>query len=143
MVLSQSAAAAHATRVVHRDVRPANVLLEEDSGRVVLTDFGIAATLATGAETPEILTETGELLSHPRYAAPEQIAEEGVTGRTDVYSLGVIAFEMLTGEHPFEGSRGYESDAEKLYDEPRSVLELNPKASFNSRSKRTFPKRFP
>ena len=126
--IARGLAAAHAKRVVHRDVRPENVLLEEDTGRVALTDFGIAATLATGAEAPESLTETGELLSQPRYAAPEQIAGEGVTEGTDVYSLGVIAFEMLTGEHPFGGTAAAELAAAKLHDEPRRVLEVEPEA---------------
>ena len=126
--IARGLAAAHAKRVVHRDVRPENVLLEEDTGRVALTDFGIAATLATGAETPERLTETGELLSQPRYAAPEQIAGEGVTEGTDVYSLGVIAFEMLTGEHPFGATAAAELAAAKLNDEPRRVLEVEPEA---------------
>ena len=126
--IARGLAAAHAKRVVHRDVRPENVLLEEDTGRVALTDFGIAATLATGAETPERLTETGELLSQPRYAAPEQIAGEGVTERADIYSLGVIAFEILTGEHPYEATAIAELAAAKLHDEPRRVLEVEPEA---------------
>ena len=120
--IAKGLAGAHAKRIVHRDVRPDNVLVEEDTGRVALTDFGIAATLATGAETPERLTETGELLSHPRYAAPEQFAGHGVTERADIYSLGVIAFEMLTGEHPFGEMSAAEMAAAKLHDEPRGVL---------------------
>ena len=126
--IAQGLAAAHATGVVHRDLRPANVRLEEDSGRVALTDFGLAATLATGAETPERLTLTGELLGHPRYAAPEQVSGEPVTERADIYSLGVIAFEMITGEHPFEASTDVELAAMRLYEEPRQLLALQPQA---------------
>ncbi|MEE8147489.1 MAG: protein kinase [Longimicrobiales bacterium] len=126
--IAQGLAAAHATGVVHRDVRPANVRLEEGSGRVALTDFGVAATLATGAESPERLTETGEQLGHPRYAAPEQIAGDPVTESADVYSLGVIAFEMLTGEYPFEASTEVELASAKLYEEPRRLLDVQPQA---------------
>ena len=126
--IANGLAGAHAKRIVHRDVRPDNVLVEDDTGRIALTDFGIAATQATGAETPERLTETGELLSHPRYAAPEQLAGEGVTERSDVYSLGVIAFEMITGEHPFGEMGPAELSAAKLHDEPRSVLGVRPDA---------------
>ncbi len=126
--IARGLAAAHAKGVVHRDVRPANVLLEEDTGRVTLTDFGIAATLTTGDESPEHLTMTGELLSELQYAAPEQLEGEGVTERTDVYSLGVIAFEMLTGGHPFGTAAGAKLAVAKLNDEPRRVLDVRPDA---------------
>ena len=126
--IAKGLAGAHAKRIVHRDVRPDNVLVEDDTGRIALTDFGIAATLATGAETPERLTETGELLSHPRYAAPEQLAGDGVPERSDIYSLGVISFEMLTGEHPFGELSATEMAAAKLHDEPRGVLDVQPGA---------------
>ena len=126
--VARGLAAAHAKGVVHRDVRPENVLLEEDTGRIALTDFGIAATVATGTEVPEDLTQQGELLSQPRYAAPEQMVGEGVSERSDIYSLGVIAFELLTGEHPLGATTLEELVTATLLDEPRPVLEVEPEA---------------
>jgi serine/threonine protein kinase len=88
---------AHAAGVVHRDVKPSNILVEE-TGRAVLTDFGIARWAE--AEEPA-LTAAGSSVGTPEYMSPEQIRGEAVDGRSDLYSLGVVLYEALTGELPF------------------------------------------
>ena len=104
-VLSQVAsalAAAHEKGIVHRDLKPENVVCERDSDRVVLTDFGIAGILETGTETIERLTQPGQLLGDPRYMSPEQLLGEPITEESDVYSLGIIGYELLTLKGPYE-----------------------------------------
>ncbi|MBI1967924.1 MAG: protein kinase [Gemmatimonadetes bacterium] len=93
--------AAHALGIIHRDVKPDNVLLEGSRGRVVVTDFGIAKALSstTGAGT---LTATGVAIGTPHFMSPEQAAgDREIDGRSDLYSLGVVAYQMLTSELPF------------------------------------------
>lgn len=92
--------AAHDRGLIHRDVKPANVLIETEKGteRAFLTDFGLAKTL-TGQTS---LTGVGEFLGTPHYMAPEQIRGEPLDRRTDVYSLGCVLYECLTGEVPFK-----------------------------------------
>ena len=89
---------AHRFRVVHRDIKPANILID-DEGNAVVTDFGIAKA----AESPSH-THTGALVGTPAYMSPEQCNSEEVSGATDQYALGVVAYEMLTGVPPFSGS---------------------------------------
>ena len=94
--------AAHAFGIIHRDVKPDNILLEGSRGRVVVTDFGIAKALSstTGGAT---LTATGVAIGTPHYMSPEQAAgDREIDGRSDIYSLGVVTYQMLAGELPFQ-----------------------------------------
>jgi eukaryotic-like serine/threonine-protein kinase len=87
---------AHANRLVHRDVKPQNVLIDGD-GRAKVTDFGIARSLEAQG-----LTATGRVLGTTDYVSPEQALGHEVTGQSDIYSLGIVLYEMLTGETPFK-----------------------------------------
>jgi serine/threonine-protein kinase len=95
--IARALGAAHEHHIVHRDVKPHNVLIGEEGGAKI-TDFGIARTL-----TEEALTMAGRVLGTTDYVSPEQALGEPVTGQSDLYSLGVVLYEMLTGEAPFRG----------------------------------------
>jgi serine/threonine-protein kinase len=98
-VLRQAAAAldyAHSKEIVHRDIKPANLMLTAKSV-VKIMDFGIARISSSQ------LTQTGTVMGTPSYMSPEQVRGEGLDGRADQFSLGVIAYEMLTGKKPFAG----------------------------------------
>lgn len=98
-------AAAHRRKIFHRDIKPNNIVLDGETGRALVLDFGISA--AYSSRRPSLgnrLTDQGMYLGTPTYMSPEQGNGEEVTGKSDVYSLGVLAFELLIGRPPFEGS---------------------------------------
>ena len=95
--VAQALAYAHGQNVVHRDIKPANIMYERESDTVKVTDFGIARI------TDSSRTKTGLVLGTPSFMSPEQIAGKKVDGRSDLYSLGVMLFQMLTGMLPFRG----------------------------------------
>ena len=97
-------AAAHEAGIVHRDVKPDNIMLEGRAARVLLMDFGIAKALDAGPELGAGLTQTGMALGTPHYMSPEQaFGERTIDGRSDQYSLAVVGYAMLTGQLPFPG----------------------------------------
>jgi eukaryotic-like serine/threonine-protein kinase len=114
---------AHAHGVVHRDIKPENILLE--SGHAVVADFGIAR--AVSAAGSDRLTETGLSLGTPAYMSPEQAAgSQDLDGRSDLYSLGCVLYEMLAGEPPFTGATAASVIQQHIAVEPRSITQLRP-----------------
>ena len=126
--LASALAAAHENGIVHRDVKPENVVQEKDSDRVVLTDFGIAGILETGGETITRLTQQGQLLGDPRYMSPEQLLGETVSHESDVYSLGIMGYELLTLKAPYEGTTSVQLVTAHLKKDPIPLLNLRPDA---------------
>ena len=112
---------AHRQNVIHRDIKPENILLHE--GRPMVADFGIA--LAVSAAAGGRMTETGLSLGTPHYMSPEQAtAEKDLTARSDIYSLGSVLYEMLTGEPPHMGNSAQQIIMKIVTDTPRPVTEL-------------------
>jgi serine/threonine protein kinase len=114
--------AAHRHGIVHRDVKPANILLRNQDDRFVvkLTDFGIAKSVR--AEETTQLTSPSELVGTPSYMAPEQFSGDDIDGRTDLYALGAVVYEMLSGHCPFEGTLS-EVIGKHLFAEPPHLPE--------------------
>src|SRR5256886_1635415 len=109
---------AHRHGIIHRDIKSANIMLDEE-GRALVTDFGIAKVVQA-----EGLTVTGVTVGTPIYMSPEQCATREVTGASDQYSLGVVAYEMLTGRVPFQGESSMAVMYAHFNQRPRPVTEL-------------------
>ncbi len=110
----------HGHGLVHRDLKPSNIMVDDDR-QVRLMDFGLAKFLADDAA----ITEAGKLVGTYRYMAPEQILGEPLDGRSDLYSLGVILYELLSGRPPFDANTPHELWRQVLETEPPPVLALN------------------
>ncbi len=126
--IASALAAAHARGLVHRDVKPANVMLDEQSERAIVLDFGISAAVSPEriAQRGTKLTQQGTSIGTPDYMSPEQAAGDAVTDRSDVYSLGLIAFEILTGKPVFEERTPMALVAAHIHREPPKVATLRP-----------------
>lgn len=117
VAVCEGLAAAHAAGVIHRDLKPANVLVEE-GGRVVLTDFGLAHALEG-----EGRVQGGGMLGTPVYMAPEQLSGGEVTARSDLYAVGLMLYEMLTGQRPFTGDSSQAIASARLHQPPTDPRE--------------------
>jgi len=121
--IASALASAHAAGVVHRDIKPENVVLRPD-GYVKVLDFGLAKLVGTRAEdakTEIVKTETGVVMGTVQYMAPEQLRGEEVDARADLFSLGVVLYEMIAGRRPFEGSSPGSTIAAILTENPRPL----------------------
>ena len=123
--IADALAYAHLRGVIHRDIKPDNILLDEHSGRAMVTDFGIARAMEGGTR----LTVTGIAVGTPTYMSPEQAqGDRDVDGRSDLYSLGVIGYQMLTGRVPFTGGNTMALLLKHVSERPRPIAELRPDA---------------
>jgi serine/threonine protein kinase len=119
--VARGLAAAHAQGLVHRDVKPANILLERGVERVMLTDFGLARAVDDAT-----LTRSGLIAGTPHYMSPEQARGEGVDARSDLFSLGSVVYAISTGRPPFRAETTYGILRRVTDDNPRPMRELNP-----------------
>jgi serine/threonine protein kinase/tetratricopeptide (TPR) repeat protein len=128
--LADALAAAHEKGIVHRDLKPANVMVTGE-GRVKVLDFGLAKEMHASDPSDATLTSAGKtavgvVMGTPAYMSPEQIAGRTVDHRTDIFSLGIILYEMASGRRPFEGASSAELASAILRDTPRPLTGMRP-----------------
>ncbi|HEY7862894.1 MAG TPA: protein kinase [Thermoanaerobaculia bacterium] len=130
--IAEALAAAHEKGIAHRDLKPGNVMVGSD-GRVRVLDFGLARLYsgrveddATKAETLSALTEEGAILGTVPYMSPEQLRGEAADARSDIFSFGILLYELATGTHPFPGATPAETISMILRDEPPAASARNP-----------------
>ncbi|HEV7992361.1 MAG TPA: protein kinase [Gemmatimonadaceae bacterium] len=116
---------AHLRGVIHRDIKADNILIDAASGRAMVTDFGIARAMEQGTR----LTQTGVAVGTPTYMSPEQaMGERQIDGRSDIYSLGVLGYQMITGRVPFSASNSMALLLKHVSEKPQPIAELRPEA---------------
>lgn len=118
--LTEGIACAHDSYIIHRDIKPQNVMILDD-GRVKITDFGIAMALNSNE-----LTQTNSVMGSVHYLPPEQANGSGSTMKSDIYSLGILMFELLTGKLPFKGDNAVEIAIKQMKEPIPSVCKMNP-----------------
>ena len=118
--LTSAISCAHDSYIIHRDIKPQNVMILDD-GRVKITDFGIA--IASNASE---LTQTNSVMGSVHYLPPEQANGAGATAKSDIYSLGILMFELLTGKLPFKGENAVEIALKQMKEQIPSVCAINP-----------------
>lgn len=118
--MAEALAFAHEHGVIHRDIKPANVVLTGQNGRVKLTDFGIARLVNSDR------TQLGQMLGSPRYMSPEQAMGREIDGRSDIFSLGAVLYEMLTGHYAFDGDSLPAIVYRVIHDNPVAAASLRP-----------------
>ena len=127
--MADAMAAAHERGIVHRDLKPANVLLRSD-GQVKILDFGLAKLReaeSVAAELPtQALTGEGKIVGTVAYMSPEQAEGRPVDHRSDIFSLGIMLYELATGQRPFQGDTSMSVLSAVLKDQPKPVTEVNP-----------------
>ncbi len=114
--------AAHAEGVVHRDLKPQNVLIDK-ADNAYISDFGLAKSIEASAAG---MTRTGEFLGTPKYMSPEQVEAKPVDNRSDLYSLGLILYEMAAGQVPFTGDSALQVMYQRVRQKPKNIKTLNP-----------------
>jgi eukaryotic-like serine/threonine-protein kinase len=120
--IAEALAAAHAEGVVHRDLKPQNLLVDKND-QIFVCDFGLAKSFEEGAIG---MTRTGAFLGTPRYMSPEQVEGKPADGRADLYAFGLILYEMVTGDVPFTGESTLKVMYQRIQEKPKSPKTLNP-----------------